>query len=716
MGVTMKNWCFIATLLTLLVMPVNQTFSDNSDLVKAAEVGDIAAVLKFLEQGKSIESRDQKGRTALIAASQHGHAEIVNLLLDKGALINARATSGSTAFQYAAQNHHIDSLKLLHTRGADVNTINRNGFSPLGVAIVNRDEQVVRLLLDYGADPNVKLAGSPLIIEALRNDSAEILQMLIEKGADVNATREEYGDTPLMYAVAPQQMEAIKLLLSRGADIRAKDFSGKNVLHSLLCNNYSKPENTQLLELLLDNNADYDAQGRSLTSFKDGSTPLICAVRRGFHKSVNTLLTRRPDVNRKDQDGHTALYYAVEENSVMMVDVLLRHGANPALEAELEREAQRSTEIGELLLNALQPILETRSEKCPKYNGKTTKNVKRYQPIVTLDPLQSQNFPVAHVEVLDAIPPVGHEFSLSPDGKWLVVREDYKKSPQERSQRLVVYDIANQQAYFFSPQGDYRVVEDRWRLDSSRYVLLDDYGTFDKKQRIIDVSSGRPQLRTLPEPLPQSEQLFAGGDPCPWRNDKGQVVLFRPDLDDRELAWSADGKVVYFLQIGGDDEYYLIAQRGTEVKKLIRHSAKWLRDQFQAEFLTKFQTELEKAVSVEKRARLEKFKEMVMETPLEKLTASQFVLSPNDRYLYYRIGQEVRSGFFGSPDRNIVVDLESTPVRTWLIDKVPWGTPQWHPNGRDLYFIDQNKAAQSDPNFPPMRQSSRWRLSVVRFP
>ena len=566
---------------------------------------------------------------------------------------------------------------------------------------------MVRLLLSYGANPNAKLAGSPLLTEALSRDSVGIFQALLEKGADVNARRDKYGDTPLMIAVAAQQMEAVKLLLSRGADIRAKDVNGKSVLHLFLCNTFSKMENTKLLALLLNKGADYDGQAKSLVGFKDNSTSLMCAVQRNFQKSVNILLARRPDVNRKDQDGHTALYYAVEKNNMAMVDVLLGHGANPELEAELKREAQLETEIGKKLLTALQPSLEKNQGKCPEYKEKFVSGIKRYQPVVTLDPLKSQDFPLAHVEVLNTIPPVGNKFSLSPDGKWLIVRENHRKTPQVKSQRLIVYDIAKQKTYFFSPKNNFHVAEDLWLRDSSRYILGD------KRRLIIDVSNGRPQLRTLSKSFPRREQLFAGGDPCPWRNNKGQVVLSRPDRDNRNLIWSADGKVVYSLQASGNDKYYLIAQRGRKTKKLIRHSARWLRDH------DPFFNEMEKqavAVPADERARFEKFKKMIQETPLKKLIASHFTLSPNDRYLYYRIGQAGGPGFFGLPNRDIVVDLKSTPLQVWYINKTPWGTPQWHPNGRELYFIDQNKTAQPDPDFPPMRQPGRWGISVVRFP
>lgn len=706
----MKIMSFIVILMALLVGQIKHAVSDNVGLVKAAAEGNITVVRSLLEQGKSVDSKDQKGKTALISASQHGHTALVKLLLSKGATVDAKTSRGSTAFYYAAQNHHVDSLKLLQASGANVNNINLNEFSPLSVAITNRDEKMVRLLLDYGADPNSQPAGQPLLTEALSRGSAKIFRELLDKGADVNAVRRGYGDTPLMLAVAMQRMAAVKLLLSRGANIRVKDVDGKSVLHWLVCNTYSKEENIKLLQLLLDKNADYNGQAKSLVGFRDDSTPLMCAVQRDFQKSVKALLARRADVNRKDKDGHTALYFAATKNNLTMVTELLRHGANPALDTELKRQARMRTEIGEILLTALQPSLETGSNKCPEYKEKSTKersvaDVKHYQPVTNLDPLKSQNFPVAKVEVLSTIPAVGNRFSLSPDGKWLVVRENNIKTPQEKSKRLVVFDIVKKQPFFFSVKSNYYLAEDSWLFDSSHYELNN------RQRHVIDVSSGRPQLRIPLKSERRSEQLFAGGDPCPWRNSKGQVVLSRPNPDKKKIVWSADGKVNYSLQASGKDKYYLIAQRGRAAKKLIRHSAKWLRDN------NRLYTEMEKeALTAGKRAKFEKFKNMLQGRPLQKLSAGRFVLSSNDRYLYYRIGPAGGSGFFGLPNRDIIVDLKSTPIQVWYIDNTPWGTPQWHPNGRDLYFINQNATLESDSNFPPLRQPRHWRLSVVRLP
>lgn len=445
-----------------------------------------------------------------------------------------------------------------------------------------------------------------------------------------------------------------------------------------------------------------DRPAGSLLGFADGVSPLMCAVKREYLQSVQTLFAAKVDVNRKDQAGHTALYYAVSSDNETMVSTLLVLGADPMLDAEVERQARFDTDIGRMILAALQPALEGRaSGNCPPAVQPPVSPA-TVTPAAALDPLRSEDFPAARVEVIDAIPPVANEFSLSPDGQWLVVQEEHQKSPQQRSHRLVMYALSAGQAHFLMLPGGVRVREDGWHIDSRRYVLGD------HRRQIIDVSSGLPQLKTLAKPLSHSERLYAGGEPCPWRNDQGQVVLHRPDMDKLQGVWSADGKLEYFLEAGDMGEYFLVARRGKMSRPLIRHRVTWLRDQRKAMMV--------KAMAASKHAERQELEQMFSEMPLEQLSASRFALSADGRYLFYRIGQRGGPGFFGLSSRNIVVDVKSTPLQVWVLEGKPWGTPQWHPNGRDLYFINQNADIKPDPNFPPMRQPRKWRLSVARFP
>jgi ankyrin repeat protein len=106
------------------------------------------------------------------------------------------------------------------------------GEIPLEYAIYHSPFSFVRTLLELGADPNYgNHAGFPSLIAALsteRADRYELIEVLLTFGADLGQ-RGLNDWTPLHYAAANDDLEGIKLLLSRGADATARtridDFS-----------------------------------------------------------------------------------------------------------------------------------------------------------------------------------------------------------------------------------------------------------------------------------------------------------------------------------------------------------------------------------------------------------------------------------------------------------------------------------------------------------
>jgi ankyrin repeat protein len=100
-----------------------------------------------------------------------------------------------------------------------------SGDRPLVTAINLSPLRFVRQLLDLGADPNYEaLDGFPSLfaaIDADRPDRLEVLTLLLQHGA--RADMRGLNDwTPLHYAVARRNLEAVRLLLERGADPHAK--------------------------------------------------------------------------------------------------------------------------------------------------------------------------------------------------------------------------------------------------------------------------------------------------------------------------------------------------------------------------------------------------------------------------------------------------------------------------------------------------------------
>ena len=103
-----------------------------------------------------------------------------------------------------------------------------SGLSILANGLSSGNADMVRKLLDYKMDLHQRVQNEPLLSFALHRSgkmTAEIVELLVKAGADVNA-RGNYGQTPIFVA-AP---EAVKPLLAGGADINARDSKGNTAL------------------------------------------------------------------------------------------------------------------------------------------------------------------------------------------------------------------------------------------------------------------------------------------------------------------------------------------------------------------------------------------------------------------------------------------------------------------------------------------------------
>jgi ankyrin repeat protein len=79
-------------------------------------------------------------------------------------------------------------LKLLLNAGAEVNDVSGGGDWPLKDACRSGDAAAVAFLLQVGADPNLTSTGETALFAAVSSDSLECVRLLVDAGADVNAT------------------------------------------------------------------------------------------------------------------------------------------------------------------------------------------------------------------------------------------------------------------------------------------------------------------------------------------------------------------------------------------------------------------------------------------------------------------------------------------------------------------------------------------------
>lgn len=130
----------------------------------------------------------------------------------------------------------------------------------------------------------------------------DIVKLLLSRGADIHAKCKEGGMTALHYAAAYGQKEVAELLITKGANVNAKNVYGVTPLASTAM---GRGESRAVAELLIANGADINAKHRN------GSTPLHDAVLNGQPAMVSFLLSAGANAKAKDNNGETPLGRAI---------------------------------------------------------------------------------------------------------------------------------------------------------------------------------------------------------------------------------------------------------------------------------------------------------------------------------------------------------------------------------------------------------------------
>ena len=161
----------------------------------------------------------------------------------------------------------------------------------------------------FGPAPHPEL--SPQLLSAVRSRNVRLVRELLSKGADVNA-RDKHCETALMLAVESPSTALSQALIAAGADVNARDVVGWTALHSAV-----DAGNASQVRLLLSKQADIEAAD------ENGWTPLIAAVLAGSVDSVEALLSAGANINTQDRGGITPLMYAAAEGQVAVLRLLL---------------------------------------------------------------------------------------------------------------------------------------------------------------------------------------------------------------------------------------------------------------------------------------------------------------------------------------------------------------------------------------------------------
>jgi ankyrin repeat protein len=177
-------------------------------------------MIRLLVEGKAdLESRDQQGRTPLVAAAREmAGPGVIRTLLDLGANIESVDKSGATALGLAAWRGSADVVSLLLDRKASFPVNTRDGRELLGFAVSTGLADLFSRMVEKGADLNQEAGNRGTLLHAAAEGGViPILEILLGKGLNINGA-DAYGWTPLHFAADMGRTAAVELLLSKGAD------------------------------------------------------------------------------------------------------------------------------------------------------------------------------------------------------------------------------------------------------------------------------------------------------------------------------------------------------------------------------------------------------------------------------------------------------------------------------------------------------------------
>ncbi|WP_265035252.1 MULTISPECIES: ankyrin repeat domain-containing protein [unclassified Wolbachia] len=240
-----------------------------------AESNDEEIVQLFLMKGASINEVDKNGETPLHLASWGGHFDILQDLINNGANIGAKDSSGKTSLDIARDKGHNNLVQYLQQTQLTLD-------KQLLIAIGNSDLNKVRGLVAQGAniDTNDK-NGNTLLYSAAEIGDLNLVKLLLDNGANIEAKNGEYQATPLHGAVENYRIDVVKLLLNRGANVNAEDKDNWTPLH------YAADTNSlDIVKVLVDAHANLDARSDY------GKAPLDIAKDKGHSSIVNYLKER----------------------------------------------------------------------------------------------------------------------------------------------------------------------------------------------------------------------------------------------------------------------------------------------------------------------------------------------------------------------------------------------------------------------------------------
>mmetsp|Transcript_63469 Transcript_63469/g.147921 ORF Transcript_63469/g.147921 Transcript_63469/m.147921 type:complete len:810 (+) Transcript_63469:86-2515(+) len=253
--------------------------AETTPLWRCLQEEDVAGIEVLVKQPHTpVNIRDSTfGWTPIHFVCNTGNVKLMKLLLEAKAKVGVGDNEGNTPLMLACRRGHVRAVEFLIGEQVPLDVQNNNGWTALIWSAINGHEDAATALM--AANSNY-------------------------------LTTDSRGRSACMWAARHGHLGIVEAILANGINLGVEDYAGLTVM---------------------DHAQEHHEMRSMIAAVGELNDELLEAVKRNDEQEVCDLLQAGANINLRDEEGWTPLMWAVLQKSVDLVELIVRHGANPSL-------------------------------------------------------------------------------------------------------------------------------------------------------------------------------------------------------------------------------------------------------------------------------------------------------------------------------------------------------------------------------------------------
>jgi ankyrin repeat protein len=243
----------LSDILSLLEKTAGQPF------FQSVAIDDVGSAAKYLQSNPQIlHETDDEGNNALHIACEAGAIACAEFLARQGIALDEGNSSGQTPLNLAVDANSPQLVEILCKAGADINHADGEGLTPLYLAVIHSQDDIIECLCGF---PNLECRPD-VLCAAVASGRPELVRYFLDLGWE--ASPEGVTEPPLITAARLNLMEILNDLLDAGADTSQTNKRGKTALQIAAERGFLEIVE-RLLQYDLEDNAVINAANQAIT-------------------------------------------------------------------------------------------------------------------------------------------------------------------------------------------------------------------------------------------------------------------------------------------------------------------------------------------------------------------------------------------------------------------------------------------------------------------